>query len=108
MRITAWGAERNHGTIELMDRGFAGLRTFTVETGEDNRTVGISFTTETRLVLNGNYYVKSTLSKEEIAKFFYYTHREEILGLTDVFGSLRNSEESQRPIRKLRRIGGAK
>src|SRR6185312_4991749 len=105
MRITAWGAERNHGTSELLDRSLDGIRTFTVETaGSGNEEpLGITITAQTRIVMNGNYYLKTTFSTEEIAKLFYYTHREEILGLSDVFYKFKNSEETEKPVRKSRR-----
>jgi len=95
MRITATGWNRNHGPTEIFDADLQSINTSKTHTtfsrnipllsinlkpnSSEIKDITVCFFASMRF--GGDYGVKTTLSKEEIARLFYLTHEAELKGL---------------------------
>jgi hypothetical protein len=95
MRITAEGWNRNHGATEIFDADLQSINTSRTHKSfswkrpllsinlkpntSEIKDVTIHFVASMRF--GGDYGLKTSLSKEEIARLFYLTHEAELKGL---------------------------
>ena len=106
MRLTAAGWSRNHGATEIADINLKKVDTaegqFTFSRSKpvlaiernphpsaNGRVESVSLNCFATLRLGGDYQVKVTIEKEEIARLFYLTHKDEVNGLVDALPILR-------------------
>lgn len=79
MKTKAWGEGRNCGTHTLIDHELTGRRSFSiVKDNETDAVHGVRILTTGPIVMSGNYYLETCISKQEIARMFYETHSSEL------------------------------
>jgi hypothetical protein len=102
MRLTAAGWSRDCGATEIFDVDLVEIRTadrpttfrrndpvLSVDLSPHPSARGavrsVTLNCHANLRLGGDYKIRVNLSKREIARLFYLTHKREIHGLTDRF-----------------------
>jgi hypothetical protein len=105
MRITANGAERNHGTHVLLNRELtfsrkSNLLDFIHILASEDETIGISWQAKARL--SGQYSFRLEMTRADVARLFVAAFAD--VPLADVLGALREGrateETYQRQLRK--------